>query len=164
MLLISCLDNENNKMLWHVGLRCRWSFCQIYLLMDLLSTPVPAPYSQEHDTSYERTWHRLGLYPTELNYMYYNRIVISEQFFFNFSEYSLLDHLQLLLLYQAVVTLYPTYSGVLPPQNIIDMVIAHNGDHMQNFPLQAAMEKGMGGTSYVWTRLLTKLGHFIGNH
>ncbi|XP_021930969.1 uncharacterized protein LOC110835248 isoform X3 [Zootermopsis nevadensis] len=76
-------------------------------------------------------------------------------------EYSLLDHLQLLLLYQAVVTLYPTYSGVLPPQNIIDMVIAHNGDHMQNFPLQAAMEKGMGGTSYVWTRLLTKLGHFI---
>ncbi|XP_033608909.1 uncharacterized protein LOC111868360 isoform X2 [Cryptotermes secundus] len=76
-------------------------------------------------------------------------------------DYNLLDNLQLLLLHQAVVTLYPSYSGVLPPQNIIDMVKKYNGDHVQQFPLQAALEKGLGGGSYVWTRLLTKLGHFI---
>ena len=80
-----------------------------------------------------------------------------------FADYNLLDRLQLLLLHQAVVTLYPSYSGILPPQDIIETVIARNGDHVQQFPLQAALEKGMGGESYVWTRLVTKLGHFIGN-
>lgn len=83
---------------------------------------------------------------------------------YNFADYNLLDNLQLLLLHQAVVTLYPSYSGVLPPQNIIDTVKKHNGDHVQQFPLQAALEKGLGGGSYVRTRLLTKLGHFIGKH
>lgn len=89
--------------------------------------------------------------------------VFEEEFLRQFlaRDYNLLDRLQLLLLHQAVVTLYPSYSGVLPPQDIIETVIARNGDHVQQFPLQAALEKGMGGGSYVWTRLVTKLGHFI---
>ncbi|KAJ4447952.1 hypothetical protein ANN_09962, partial [Periplaneta americana] len=77
-------------------------------------------------------------------------------------EYNLLDRLQLLLLYQAVVTMYPSYSGILPPKDMIDAVISQNGDHVEHFPLQAALERGLGGPAYVWTRLVTKLGHFIG--
>lgn len=89
--------------------------------------------------------------------------VFQEEFLNKFlsREYNFLDNLQLLLLYQAIVTLYPSYSGPLPPKSIIEKVIATNGENITNFPLQAALERGMGGPSYVWTKLLTKYGHFI---
>lgn len=79
-----------------------------------------------------------------------------------FSEYNLLDHLQLLLLHQAVVTLYPEHKGPFPPKDILDKAIASNGEHTDEFPLQASLEQGCGGPAYVQTKLYTELGHFIG--
>ncbi|KAJ9598021.1 hypothetical protein L9F63_026874 [Diploptera punctata] len=89
--------------------------------------------------------------------------VFQEEFLNKFlsRDYNFLDNLQLLLLYQAVLTLYPSYSGPLPPKSMIEKVIAINGENINHFPLQAALEQGMGGSSYVWTKLLTKYGHFI---
>ncbi|KAJ9599840.1 hypothetical protein L9F63_009880, partial [Diploptera punctata] len=84
--------------------------------------------------------------------------VFQEEFLNKFlsRDYNFLDNLQLLLLYQAVLTLYPSYSGPLPPKSMIEKVIAINGENINHFPLQAALEQGMGGSSYVWTKLLTK--------
>ncbi|XP_047115538.1 uncharacterized protein LOC124795518 isoform X1 [Schistocerca piceifrons] len=91
------------------------------------------------------------------------RRIFEEQFLRKFlaRDYNLLDHLQLLMLFQAVITLFPSYSGPLPPDDIIQKASRLNGDNVNEFPLKGALEHGLGGASYLQTRFTTKLGHFI---
>nr|CAD7394949.1 unnamed protein product [Timema cristinae] len=74
---------------------------------------------------------------------------------------NLLDHLQLLTLYHAVFTLHPTYSGPLPPSAIMQEAMSKNGEHVKDFPLKGALERGLGGSCYLLTKVHTKLGHFV---
>jgi hypothetical protein len=70
----------------------------------------------------------------------------------------------LLKLYQATVTLYPGgYKGNLPPTDILEKAINLNQQNLDNFPLKAALEHGLGGEDYVLTGVKSKLGHFIGS-
>ncbi|PSN30798.1 hypothetical protein C0J52_15293 [Blattella germanica] len=86
----------------------------------------------------------LDVYPPELL-----KLIFDEEFLNQFfsRDYNILDRLQLLLLYQAIVTLYPSYSGPLPPKEIIESAMELNGDHVEEFPLQAALVRGLGGPS-----------------
>lgn len=69
----------------------------------------------------------------------------------------------LLRLYQAAVTLYPGgYKGALPPTEILEKAIDINQQNVNNFPLKAALEYGLGGSDYVLTGIRSRLGHFIG--
>lgn len=73
------------------------------------------------------------------------------------------DYIMLLKLYQATMTLYPgDYKGSLPPMEIIDKAIDIQSQYIDNFPLKAALEHGLGGDDYVLTGVRSQLGHFIG--
>jgi len=69
----------------------------------------------------------------------------------------------LLKLYQASKTLYPGgYKGLLPPQEIIEKSIDIYQHNINDFPLKAPLEHGLGGSDYVLTGVRSQLGHFIG--
>lgn len=69
----------------------------------------------------------------------------------------------LLKLYQATLTLFPGgYKGSMPPADIIQKAIDIYQQNVNNFPLKAALEHGLGGEDYVLTGVRSKLGHFIG--
>jgi len=69
----------------------------------------------------------------------------------------------LLKLYQASKTLYPGgYKGSFPPQEIIEKSIDIYQHNINDFPLKAALEHGLGGSDYVLTGVRSQLGHFIG--
>jgi len=69
----------------------------------------------------------------------------------------------LLKLYQATLTLYPGgFKGTLPPIEIIEKAINIYQQNINEFPLKAALEHGLGGSNYVFTKVRSKLGHFIG--
>nr|CAD7260599.1 unnamed protein product [Timema shepardi] len=89
--------------------------------------------------------------------------VFQEDFLKKFLDrkYNLLDHLQLLTLYHAVFTLHPTYSGPLPPSTIMQEAMSKNGEHVKDFPLKGALERGLGGSCYLLTKVHTKLGQFV---
>ncbi|XP_046401849.1 uncharacterized protein LOC124167849 [Ischnura elegans] len=89
--------------------------------------------------------------------------IFQEEFLKKFlsREYNLIDQLQLLLLHQAVKTLYPSYVGPYPPEKMIAAASKLNGDNVEQFVLQGALEKGLGGAAYVHQGLRTHLGHFI---
>nr|CAD7401538.1 unnamed protein product [Timema poppensis] len=89
--------------------------------------------------------------------------VFQEDFLKKFLDrkYNLLDHLQLLTLYHAVFTLHPTYSGPLPPSAIMQEAMSKNGEHVKDFPLKGALERGLGGSCYLLTKVHTKLGQFV---
>lgn len=73
------------------------------------------------------------------------------------------DHLMLLKLYQATMTLYPGgYKGLLPPMEIIDKAINISLQKKDDYPLKAALEHGLGGDEYLLTGINSKLGHSIG--
>lgn len=69
----------------------------------------------------------------------------------------------LLKLYQASKTLFPGgYKGSLPPQEIIEKAVKLYHNNINDFPLKAALEHGLGGSDYVLSGVRSKLGHFIG--
>lgn len=78
------------------------------------------------------------------------------------------DYIMLLKLYQATMTLYPGgYKGSLPPMEIISTAIDKAIDiklsqFIDDFPLKAALEHGLGGDDYVLTGVKSQLGHYIG--
>lgn len=72
------------------------------------------------------------------------------------------DYIMLLKLYQATITLFPGgYNGILPT-NIIEKAIEIYQQNVNDFPLKAALEHGLGGSDYVLTGVRSKLGHIIG--
>lgn len=69
----------------------------------------------------------------------------------------------LLKLYQATMTLYPGgYQGTLPSSEFIDKAIEIYQQNVEDFPLKACLEQGLGGNDYVLTGIRSKMGHFIG--
>lgn len=68
---------------------------------------------------------------------------------------------EILLLYQSVKTLYPTYDGPLPSQDILKYAININST-LPKYSIKAALELALGGPQYVYNNLRTKLGHYIG--
>ncbi|XP_022174077.1 uncharacterized protein LOC111036376 [Myzus persicae] len=90
--------------------------------------------------------------------------VFSRDFLYGFLKRSdnIHDHIMLLKLYQASKTLYPGgYKGSLPPQEIIEKSIDIYQHNINDFPLKAALEHGLGGSDYVLTGVRSQLGHFI---
>lgn len=73
---------------------------------------------------------------------------------------------ELLLLYQSVKTLYPTYNGPWPSQDILEYAISIHktllSPILPTFSLKMALELALGGPQYVHNDLKTKLGHYIG--
>ncbi|XP_077275241.1 uncharacterized protein LOC143904434 [Temnothorax americanus] len=72
---------------------------------------------------------------------------------------------ELLLLYQSVKTLYPTYNGPWPSRDILERAISIHktllGPILPTFSLKTALELALGGPQYVHNDLRTKLGHYI---
>lgn len=68
---------------------------------------------------------------------------------------------EILLLYQSVKTLYPTYDGPLPSQEILEYAI-NISPTFPKYSLKAALEVALGGPQYICSNLRTKLGHHIG--
>lgn len=68
---------------------------------------------------------------------------------------------EILLLYQSVKTLYPTYDGPLPTQDILEYAI-NISPTLPKYPIKAALELALGGPQYICNNLRTKLGHHIG--
>lgn len=89
--------------------------------------------------------------------------IFQEEFLKKFlsREYNMLDQLQLLLLNQAVKTMYPSYVGPYPPENMLKEAAKINGSNVERHVLQSSLERGLGGAGYVHQGLRTRLGHFI---
>lgn len=68
---------------------------------------------------------------------------------------------EILLLYQSVKTLYPTYDGPLPSQDILEYAI-NISPTLPKYSIKAALELALGGPQYICNNLRTKLGHHIG--
>lgn len=78
------------------------------------------------------------------------------------AEYSRIDLLNYLNLYQIVKTCYPNgYNGKELPQDIFDAAYKLPAEQA-DFPLSGALAEGLGGRKYVLNGVRTKLGHFIG--
>lgn len=61
------------------------------------------------------------------------------------------------------MTFYPGgYKGTLPPTEIIEKAIDIYQRHINDFPLKAPLEHGLGGKDYVLTKVKSRLGHFVG--
>lgn len=67
---------------------------------------------------------------------------------------------ELLLLYQAVKTLYPMYDGPWPSQDILEHTTAFRSTSSV-CSFRAALERALGGSRYLYNDVRTKLGHYI---
>ncbi|EFN64702.1 hypothetical protein EAG_06931 [Camponotus floridanus] len=67
---------------------------------------------------------------------------------------------EILLLYQSVKTLYPTYDGPLPSQEILEYAF-NISPTFPKYSIKAALELALGGPQYICNNLRTKLGHHI---
>ncbi|XP_033217616.1 uncharacterized protein LOC117173254 [Belonocnema kinseyi] len=68
------------------------------------------------------------------------------------------------LLYQLVKTLHPNYPGPWPSEavlNYIFEILKYEPARFLTYPLLPALEKALGGSAYIKTRVMTKLGHVI---
>ncbi|RZF47488.1 hypothetical protein LSTR_LSTR007415 [Laodelphax striatellus] len=73
------------------------------------------------------------------------------------------DGIEVLEVYQAVCTLCPSYSGNLPSDDLLKMLIEAQKKRTIDLdsPLLGAFQTGLSGRSYVCSSLFSKLGHFI---
>lgn len=69
---------------------------------------------------------------------------------------------ELLLLYQSTKTLYPTYDGPWPSQDILKYAIDNVNPILPTYSMRAALELALGGPQYIHNDLRTRLGHYIG--
>ncbi|XP_015588304.1 uncharacterized protein LOC107264498 isoform X2 [Cephus cinctus] len=69
----------------------------------------------------------------------------------------------LLLLYQSVKALNPTYDGPWPPRDALEYAKAWNELRDNHLELLPALQKALGGSQYIISNVRTKLGHYI-NH
>lgn len=69
---------------------------------------------------------------------------------------------RLLVLYQAIKTLYPQYSGPWPTAQCIDIPPPRPMETSQDFPLLKTLESALGGRRYVLSNVRSRLGHIIG--
>ncbi|XP_075222717.1 FAST kinase domain-containing protein 2, mitochondrial-like [Lycorma delicatula] len=92
-------------------------------------------------------------------------IVLGQDFLGHFLKRgNLEDSSELIQLYQALVTLCPSYQGNLPSPNLIEELVTkvqNIEDSKDRSPLLPALAHGLGGPSYVYSQVYTKLGHFI---
>lgn len=76
---------------------------------------------------------------------------------------SLKFHRTLRQLYQTAKTLYPEYSGPWPSEELVESFTTLKAfDETKSYPLLPALEKFLGGSSYVRSNVITNLGHEIG--
>ncbi|XP_029668271.1 FAST kinase domain-containing protein 2, mitochondrial-like [Formica exsecta] len=68
---------------------------------------------------------------------------------------------ELLLLYQSVKTLYPTYDGPWPAQDILEYATVSVSPILPTYSMRAALELALGGPQYIHNDLRTRLGHYI---
>lgn len=68
---------------------------------------------------------------------------------------------ELLLLYQSVKTLYPTYDGPWPSQDILEYATVNVNPILPTCSVRAALELALGGPQYIHNDLRTRLGHYI---
>ncbi|XP_072744729.1 uncharacterized protein [Anoplolepis gracilipes] len=68
---------------------------------------------------------------------------------------------ELLLLYQSVKTLYPTYDGPWPSQDILEYATVSVSRFLPTCSVRAALELALGGPQYIHNDLKTRLGHYI---
>ena len=67
-----------------------------------------------------------------------------------------------LLLYQAMATLYPQYPGPFPISRIFETPKKHLKTKIEDFPLLPSLECALGGSRYVQSNVKSKLAHHIG--
>ncbi|KAL6417581.1 hypothetical protein ACFW04_013571 [Cataglyphis niger] len=68
---------------------------------------------------------------------------------------------EILLLYQSTKTLYPTYDGPWPSQDILKYAIDNVSPILPTYSMRAALELALGGPQYIHNDLRTRLGHYI---
>lgn len=71
-------------------------------------------------------------------------------------------HKVLQQLYQSVKTLYPSYTGPWPSEELIQSFETLATKELKTYPLQSAIENVVGDPAYVNTNVQTSLGHLIG--
>lgn len=106
----------------------------------------------------------LGVYPQPLI-----RELFSESYlngYFTAGKPSNLDWLQLDVTNRAVQIECPEYTGPKPSPTLIKQahkyVVKFNQNVSPVFPLEPALQKALGGSSYLTSGLLTEFGHYIG--
>lgn len=75
---------------------------------------------------------------------------------------SKLDQIQLMILDQVSATLAPWDTRPRAPHAVVAPIVQFNRANHTAFPLQSALEHGLGGKEYVQTGLFSTLGHFLG--
>lgn len=70
------------------------------------------------------------------------------------------DYENFLLINQSICTLEPDFKYLLPPKSITENIITKLKPVL-DYPLEAPLQKGLGGENYVNTCMKTELGHHI---
>lgn len=118
--------------------------------------------SRIENKSFSRSMIRFALHLTALDC--YNPKLLDKVFSQNIQNNEPLKDVyarELLLLYQSVKTLYPTYDGSWPSQDILEYAIVLS-PILPTFSLRSALELALGGPQYIHNNLKTRLGHHIG--
>ncbi|XP_026469011.1 uncharacterized protein LOC113372888 [Ctenocephalides felis] len=76
-------------------------------------------------------------------------------------EFNVIDHFQILQLYQAVKTLCPSYDGPFPSQDIIKHAIALQNTPIEVTSIRTALIYALENERYVTNGVHSKLGHYI---